>query len=122
MGYDSDHPRSEGEVGKCGVAIDTLHAKAPAERYASADEVARQLLYLGIALRNAVNIFNPEAVVVCGGVTLAAHQVALTVASVTFTLVCWRPGRTASTSTPTHPARRRPPPTVDEQRATARRR
>src|SRR4026209_1269373 len=21
MGYDSDHPRSEGEVGKCGVAI-----------------------------------------------------------------------------------------------------
>ena len=25
MGYDSDHPRSLGEVGKCGVAIDTLH-------------------------------------------------------------------------------------------------
>ena len=24
MGYDSDHPQSEGEVGKCGVAIDTL--------------------------------------------------------------------------------------------------
>lgn len=24
MGYDSDHPRSLGEVGKCGVAIDTL--------------------------------------------------------------------------------------------------
>jgi methylmalonyl-CoA mutase N-terminal domain/subunit len=24
MGYDSDHPRSMGEVGKCGVAIDTL--------------------------------------------------------------------------------------------------
>ncbi|MCL4557574.1 MAG: methylmalonyl-CoA mutase family protein [Deltaproteobacteria bacterium] len=24
MGYDSDHPRSRGEVGKCGVAIDTL--------------------------------------------------------------------------------------------------
>ncbi|HEX7320094.1 MAG TPA: methylmalonyl-CoA mutase family protein [bacterium] len=24
MGYDSDHPCSEGEVGKCGVAIDTL--------------------------------------------------------------------------------------------------
>ena len=24
MGYDSDHPRSEGEVGKVGVAIDTL--------------------------------------------------------------------------------------------------
>lgn len=24
MGYDSDHPRSAGEVGKCGVAIDTL--------------------------------------------------------------------------------------------------
>ncbi len=24
MGYDSDHPRSKGEVGRCGVAIDTL--------------------------------------------------------------------------------------------------
>ncbi|HKE88719.1 MAG TPA: methylmalonyl-CoA mutase family protein, partial [Gemmatimonadales bacterium] len=24
MGYDSDHPRSEGEVGKCGVAISSL--------------------------------------------------------------------------------------------------
>ncbi len=24
MGYDSDHPRAKGEVGKCGVAIDTL--------------------------------------------------------------------------------------------------
>ena len=29
-------------------------------------EVARQLLYLGIALRNAVNIFNPEAIVLDG--------------------------------------------------------
>ena len=25
MGYDSDHPRSLGEAGKCGVAIDTIH-------------------------------------------------------------------------------------------------
>jgi methylmalonyl-CoA mutase N-terminal domain/subunit len=24
MGYDSDHPRSQGEVGKCGVAVDSL--------------------------------------------------------------------------------------------------
>src|SRR5713226_7591406 len=24
MGYDSDHPRSKGEVGRCGVAIDSL--------------------------------------------------------------------------------------------------
>jgi methylmalonyl-CoA mutase N-terminal domain/subunit len=24
MGYDSDHPKSHGEVGKCGVAIDSL--------------------------------------------------------------------------------------------------
>src|SRR5215467_15487169 len=24
IGYDSDHPRSEGEVGKCGVAISSL--------------------------------------------------------------------------------------------------
>ncbi len=25
MGYDSDHPKATGEVGKCGVAIDSLH-------------------------------------------------------------------------------------------------
>ena len=25
MGYDSDHPKSHGEVGKCGVAVDSLH-------------------------------------------------------------------------------------------------
>ncbi len=30
------------------------------------DEVTRQLLYLGVALRNAVNIFNPEAIVLDG--------------------------------------------------------
>jgi methylmalonyl-CoA mutase, N-terminal domain len=24
MGYDSDHPRAEGEVGKVGVAIDSI--------------------------------------------------------------------------------------------------
>jgi predicted NBD/HSP70 family sugar kinase len=30
------------------------------------DEVARQLTYLGITLRNAVNIFNPEAIVLDG--------------------------------------------------------
>jgi len=30
------------------------------------EEVERQLMYLGIALRNAVNIFNPEAVVLDG--------------------------------------------------------
>src|SRR5438477_9640903 len=28
MGYDSDHAQSEGEVGKCGVAIDSLEDKA----------------------------------------------------------------------------------------------
>ena len=27
MGYDSDHPRAEGEVGKVGVAIDSLEDK-----------------------------------------------------------------------------------------------
>ena len=30
MGYDSDHPRSEGEVGKVGVAIDSLADMRPA--------------------------------------------------------------------------------------------
>ena len=24
MGYDSDHPKAHGEVGKCGVAVDSL--------------------------------------------------------------------------------------------------
>ena len=33
MGYDSDHPRAEGEVGKVGVAIDSLaDMRAPAGR------------------------------------------------------------------------------------------
>jgi methylmalonyl-CoA mutase N-terminal domain/subunit len=38
MGYDSDHPFSEGEVGKCGVAIDSLEDM--------------EILFNGIALEN----------------------------------------------------------------------
>ena len=39
------------------------------------DEVARQLMYLGIALRNVVNIFNPEAIVL-GGFLGTLHALA----------------------------------------------
>ena len=35
MGYDSDHPRAEGEVGKVGVAIDSLEDMRAAARAAS---------------------------------------------------------------------------------------
>ena len=43
------------------------------------DEVARMVLgqigrHLGVGLANIVNVFNPEAVVVCGGVTLAGDH------------------------------------------------
>lgn len=41
-------------------------ALSSSDRAEVSEEVARQLMYLGIALRNAVNIFNPEAIVLDG--------------------------------------------------------
>ncbi len=41
------------------------------------DEVSRQLMYLGVALRNVVNIFNPEAIVL-GGFLGTLHALAPT--------------------------------------------
>ena len=52
-------------LGRGGTA-DLEEALANNSRAEVSDEVARQLSYLGIALRNAVNIFNPEAIVLDG--------------------------------------------------------
>ncbi|NUN69305.1 MAG: methylmalonyl-CoA mutase [Bacteroidetes bacterium] len=63
MGFDSDHPMSEGEVGKVGVAIDTL-----------AD---MELLFDGIALRSistSMTINATAAILLCMYVALAKKQ------------------------------------------------
>ena len=52
-------------LSRSGIA-DLEEALANSSRAEVSDEVARQLSYLGIALRNAVNIFNPEAIVLDG--------------------------------------------------------
>jgi methylmalonyl-CoA mutase N-terminal domain/subunit len=63
MGYDSDHPRSEGEVGKCGVAISSL-----------AD---MQTLFDGIPLGDvstSMTINGPAAILFCFYVAAAERQ------------------------------------------------
>lgn len=60
-----------------GDAADLEEALASSNAATVNDEVARQLLYLGIALRNAVNIFNPEAIVL-GGFLGTLHALAPT--------------------------------------------
>lgn len=63
MGYDSDHPMAEGEVGKVGVAIDTL---ADMER-----------LFEGIELRNvttSMTINATAAILLCMYVSVARKQ------------------------------------------------
>ncbi|MGO4807689.1 ROK family protein [Arthrobacter sp. 2MCAF15] len=60
-----------------GDAADLEEALASSNTARVDDEVARQLLYLGIALRNAVNIFNPEAIVL-GGFLGTLHALAPT--------------------------------------------
>ena len=63
MGYDSDHPRSEGEVGKCGVAISSL-----------AD---METLFDGIPLDQAstsMTINGPAAILFCFYVAAAEKQ------------------------------------------------
>ena len=63
MGYDSDHPRSEGEVGKCGVAISSL-----------ADMEA---LFEGIPLdqvSTSMTINGPAAILFCFYVATAEKQ------------------------------------------------
>jgi methylmalonyl-CoA mutase N-terminal domain/subunit len=63
MGYDSDHPRSEGEVGKCGVAI------------ASAKDM--EDLFAGIPLGDvstSMTINGPAAILFCFYVAAAERQ------------------------------------------------
>ena len=63
MGYDSDHPRSEGEVGKCGVAISSL-----------AD---METLFDGIPLDHvstSMTINGPAAILFCFYVAAAEKQ------------------------------------------------
>ena len=63
MGYDSDHPRSEGEVGKCGVAISSL-----------AD---METLFDGIPLGDvstSMTINGPAAILFCFYVAAAEKQ------------------------------------------------
>jgi methylmalonyl-CoA mutase N-terminal domain/subunit len=63
MGYDSDHPRSEGEVGKCGVAISSL-----------AD---METLFDGIPLdrvSTSMTINGPAAIIFCFYVAAAERQ------------------------------------------------
>ncbi|HWB42330.1 MAG TPA: methylmalonyl-CoA mutase family protein [Gemmatimonadales bacterium] len=63
MGYDSDHPRSEGEVGKCGVAISSL-----------AD---METLFAGIPLdqvSTSMTINGPAAMLFCFYVAAAEKQ------------------------------------------------
>jgi methylmalonyl-CoA mutase N-terminal domain/subunit len=63
MGYDSDHPRSEGEVGKCGVAISSL-----------AD---METLFDGIPLDQvsvSMTINGPAAILFCFFVAAAERQ------------------------------------------------
>ncbi|MDD1475552.1 ROK family protein [Arthrobacter sp. H16F315] len=49
-----------------GDAVELEHALRNTAGTATATEVARQLEFLAIALRNTVNIFNPEAIVLDG--------------------------------------------------------
>jgi methylmalonyl-CoA mutase N-terminal domain/subunit len=63
MGYDSDHPRSEGEVGKCGVAISSL-----------AD---MEVLFQGIPLdqvSTSMTINGPAAILFCFYVAAGERQ------------------------------------------------
>ncbi|MFN8652908.1 MAG: methylmalonyl-CoA mutase family protein [Gemmatimonadales bacterium] len=63
MGYDSDHPRSEGEVGKCGVAISSLEDMSD--------------LFAGIPLdqvSTSMTINGPAAMLFCFYVAAAERQ------------------------------------------------
>jgi methylmalonyl-CoA mutase N-terminal domain/subunit len=63
MGYDSDHPRAEGEVGKCGVAISSLQDM--------------EALFAGIPLdrvSTSMTINGPAAILFCFYVAAAERQ------------------------------------------------
>jgi methylmalonyl-CoA mutase N-terminal domain/subunit len=63
MGYDSDHPRSEGEVGKCGVAISSLADMEDLFRGIPLDQVSTSMTING-----------PAAILFCFYVAAAEKQ------------------------------------------------
>jgi methylmalonyl-CoA mutase N-terminal domain/subunit len=63
MGYDSDHPRSEGEVGKCGVAISSLADMEDLFRGIPLDQVSTSMTING-----------PAAILFCFYVAAAERQ------------------------------------------------
>ena len=61
-------------VGRVGGQLDAITAQTVYEAAREGDELAREVVndtarFLGSGLANLLNIFNPEVVVVCGGVT-----------------------------------------------------
>src|SRR5258708_35345733 len=63
MGYDSDHPRAEGEVGKCGVAISSLADMEDLFRGIALDQVSTSMTING-----------PAAILFCFYVAAADNQ------------------------------------------------
>src|SRR5438445_9034593 len=63
MGYDSDHPRAEGEVGKCGVAISSLADMEDLFRGIPLDQVSTSMTING-----------PAAILFCLYVVAAERQ------------------------------------------------
>src|SRR2546421_10280170 len=63
MGYDSDHPRAEGEVGKCGVAISSLADMEDLFRGIPLDRVSTSMTING-----------PAAILFCFYVAAAERQ------------------------------------------------
>src|SRR2546426_8571011 len=63
MGYDSDHPRAEGEVGKCGVAISSLADMEDLFRGIPLDQVSTSMTING-----------PAAMLFCFYVAAAERQ------------------------------------------------
>ncbi|MFZ5623392.1 MAG: ROK family protein [Gemmatimonadota bacterium] len=59
--------------------LDTLTAQTVYEAAAAGDDLALEVVrdtarFLGAGIANLINIFNPEVVVICGGVTLAGDR------------------------------------------------
>jgi len=63
MGYDSDHPRAEGEVGRCGVAISSLADMEDLFRGIPLDQVSTSMTING-----------PAAILLCFYVAAAERQ------------------------------------------------
>jgi len=62
-----------------GEHLDRITAQTVYEAALQGDDLAREVVrdtakFLGAGVANLVNIFNPEVVVICGGVTLAGEQ------------------------------------------------